>query len=131
MATGKVSRRDLLKGAAATGGALWISRARLASSQPLGSSSQPSYVLASLSSGVELIPNCALVSTPPRVSARTARKHSGVRAEAARTTRVLGMSARDRRWDRRSLSRRVTVRVTIQQSRAHSFQRYVAVESNG
>ena len=35
------------------------------------------------------------------------------------------------RWDRRSLSRRVTVRVTIQQSRAHSFQRYVAVESNG
>ena len=40
--------------------------------------------------------DCALVSTPPRVSARTARKHTGVRAEAARTTRVSGVSARDR-----------------------------------
>ena len=33
---------------------------------------------------------CALVSTPLRVSARTARKHTGVRAEAASTTRVFG-----------------------------------------
>ena len=32
----------------------------------------------------------------PRVSARTARKHTGVRAEAARTTRVSGVSAKDR-----------------------------------
>ena len=35
------------------------------------------------------------------------------------------------RWHRRCLSRRVRVRVTIQQSRAHSFQQYVAVESHG
>jgi hypothetical protein len=56
MATGKVSRRDLLKGAAATGGALLISRTRLTSAQGVGSSSQPSYALPSLSSGVEIIP---------------------------------------------------------------------------
>ncbi len=56
MATGKVSRRDLLKGAAATGGALLISRARLAAAQPLGSSSLPPYALPSLSSGVDIIP---------------------------------------------------------------------------
>ena len=56
MATGKVSRRDLLKSAAATGGALVISRAGRAASKPLGSSSLPSYALPSLSSGVELVP---------------------------------------------------------------------------
>ena len=48
----------------------------------------------------------ALVSIPPRVSARTARKHTGVRAEAARTTRVFracmpGIA----RWHRQGTSR--------------------------
>ena len=46
---------------------------------------------------------------PPRVIARTARKHTGIRAAAARTTRISGVSARDRAGIAVALSRRVTV----------------------